>query len=109
MQHLRELRERAGLTITQAARVSGVAWVTIDRWEKGKHAPHSLTLDAYERMLAEVARRRLKGDPDLESIIISALKDAVKGERHGAQNHDQREAVQDRSEGLGREVDSPVR
>jgi DNA-binding XRE family transcriptional regulator len=51
-------RRAAGLTQAELARLAGVRPETLNRIEKGKHAPSVATLDRIERALAKAGKTR---------------------------------------------------
>jgi len=55
-EQIRELRLRLGLTQEQFARVVGVTFTTVNRWERDWNTPRGLSLRALER----VARQHRK-------------------------------------------------
>jgi DNA-binding transcriptional regulator YiaG len=52
----RLVRERAGLTQNDLARVLGVATATVCRWESGEREPRPAQLEAYLGALDQLAR-----------------------------------------------------
>jgi DNA-binding transcriptional regulator YiaG len=47
---IRRLRQREGLTQEQFARLLGVTWTTISRWENGKSKPSPLAVSQLTRL-----------------------------------------------------------
>ena len=46
---IRRLRQAEGLTQEQFARLLGVTWTTISRWENGKSQPSPLALSSLKK------------------------------------------------------------
>jgi DNA-binding transcriptional regulator YiaG len=57
----REIRERAGLSLHDVARVVGVAPATLQRWEVGARRPYSAAALRYGALLNQLAE--LASDP----------------------------------------------
>ncbi len=51
----RQMRERAGLSQSEAARAIGVHEVTLSDWERGRNAPRFDAAMAYARLLDELS------------------------------------------------------
>ncbi len=51
-------RPKLGLTQEQFARDLGVAFATVNRWEKGHSSPRGLSLKALEEMKKKASRRK---------------------------------------------------
>lgn len=69
MRRLRVLREAAGLSQEELARLAGLSLSAIYQYERGRMAPRTISLRAIARVLAE----RLGADP--EEIILQLLED----------------------------------
>ena len=55
-EEIRSIRDRLGLSQEGFARELGVAYATVNRWEKGHKKPSALALKALERMARKAAR-----------------------------------------------------
>ena len=56
-QHIRELRERTGLTQEKFAARLGVTFPTINRWENGRARPSPLAMQKIEELLRSMGER----------------------------------------------------
>ena len=54
-------RRKAGLTQVELARLAGIRPETLNRIEKGKHAPSVATVEKIERALAKASKTRDRG------------------------------------------------
>jgi transcriptional regulator with XRE-family HTH domain len=103
---VRRLRERLGLTQEQSARLLGVTWTTVSRWERSQARPDARSLAKLERLAElvdligdairpeDVARflttphPELRGHPPIELIEnafgVEAVKSLVLAAQSGA-------------------------
>ena len=56
----KQLRKKLGLTQQEFADKIGVAFVTVNRWENGKHKPTQLALQELQRLAKKVSKMEAK-------------------------------------------------
>ncbi len=65
---IRELRKKLGLTQEEFAKLLGVGFTTVNRWENGKSEPRGQALEALEKLKALVDEAEKKKDFSVEDI-----------------------------------------
>ena len=72
-EEIRELRKKLGLTQEEFARLLGVGYTTINRWENGKSEPRGQALEVLEK-LKTIVEEAEKG----KDITLEELKEILK-------------------------------
>ncbi len=75
---IKELRKKLGLTQEEFAKLLGVGYTTVNRWENGKNEPRGQALEALERLKTLVEEAE-----EGEDFTIEDLKEILKDVESG--------------------------
>lgn len=80
-ENLRKSRQAKGVTIEQMAEKLGIAWGTVQRWEKGTNFPGPEEIDRLAEILGlTVPQLFARADPDTDNALelVKLMKDLVR-------------------------------